>query len=162
MRQPTVIAAAILSIAASGAAAQDSDYVTNEEKLLELIEKNSGGLTRALTLPTGALEPSAIWIHIRTPDQQEEAAKIADLLREGVHLGPVTRGVELQPVQMVEVGPGEAQVRYFKSEDRATANEIARRMADAGIPAGAADFVDAFRDASFIETGHIEIWLADK
>ncbi len=154
-----VILTGLLCLAAAPAPAQSARE--QEETILDLIELNNGELTRTLVLPSSEVTPSKIWIHIRSPDQRDEAAKISNLLQEGVHLGRVTRSVDLRPVQEVGFGPDAAQVRYFKEEDRATANEIARQLTEAGLATTSENFVEAFKDASYIDVGHIEIWLPE-
>ncbi len=154
-----VVLTGLLCLAAAPAPAQTA---RDEEKtILDLIERNNGELTRALVLPSSQVTPSKIWIHIRSPEQRDEASEISDLLQDGVRLGRVTRSVDLRPVQEVGFGPDAAQVRYFKEEDRATANEIARRLTDAGIATTSENFVEAFKGASYIDVGHIEIWLPE-
>ena len=36
------------------------------------------------------------------------------------------------------------------------------RLTEAGIATRSANFVDAFKDVSYIDVGHIEIWLGDE
>jgi hypothetical protein len=160
MRQLTTAAA--LSLIAGAAAAADPS-TANEDTILDLIEKNyEFQRSRSLTGEDTDLSSSKIWIHIRNPAQRAEATKITEVLGDGVSLGPVRRDIDWRPVQQVTVGPDDAQVRYFKDEDRATANEIARRLTEAGIATRSANFVDAFKDVSYIDVGHIEIWLGDE
>ena len=154
---------AILSFCLLAGAAQAGDpTIASEDTILKLIDRNAEiPRTRALSFGVEELAPSKIWIHIRTPEQRADAAAIAEMLEGGVRMGPVTRGVNLWPVQEVTIGPEAAQVRFFKDEDRATANEIARRLTEAGLPTTPESFVEAFKDASYIDVGHIEIWLPD-
>ncbi|MEM9031083.1 MAG: hypothetical protein AAGB18_00425 [Pseudomonadota bacterium] len=158
MRRWTLIAACVAASTAQGF----DRSIASEDTILKLIDRNSEiPRTRALTFGAQELAPSKIWIHIRTPEQRADAAAILEMLEDGVRMGPVTRDVSLSPIQEVSIGPETAQVRFFKDEDRTTANEIARQLSEAGMPTAATSFVDAFKDASYIDIGHIEIWLPD-
>lgn len=162
MRYLTILLALLVPAGAVPAADKD---LASEDIILDLIDKNaenSYSATRSWTERSALPSPSKVWIHIRTDTQVNDADKIATLLSGGVHLGPVTRDVDLKPVQRVEIGPdGAAQVRYFKREDQATANEIARTLTQAGLPTHPESFVEEFRDATYIDVGHIEIWLPE-
>ena len=167
IRAALVLLVASLPVPAAAADTAETAGKTyaSDGELLDLIDENRRALTRGMTLSdnSGAPvpPPSNVWIHIRDAGQLASADKIAAVLEDGVHLGPVTREVDFRPVQEVAVGPDTAQVRYFRREDQTTAFEIASRLRAEGLDIEARSFVDAFADASYIQVGHIEIWLPE-
>lgn len=132
--------------------------------LLEQIEENRQTLTLkaplTFRLPEAILLPDAqLWMHVQNRLQSQRAGRLAEVLGEGVEVGGVARQIEIWPTQVVDFGPNEGQVRYFKPEDRATAERIAEIAGDMGLELAPTSMVESFAGADYLEIGHLEIWF---
>ena len=104
--------------------------------------------------------PARVWVHVREPEATPVAETLAELLSGSVAVGTVDRPIEMMPVQVVDDGPRQSQVRLFREVDRETAESIAEQLIAQLPDITVVDFTAAYAEASWIEPGHIEIRLA--
>lgn len=160
MIRATTLMAICALFAADAALAQSS-------KLLEQIEQNRQTLIlkAPLTLdatPVEELPAARLWFHVRSDRQGVRATRLAATLEAMHETGEIARGIELRPVQTVNFGPSEGQIRYFKEEDEATAQQIADIAGDMGLTLEPVSMVEKFADVDWIEVGHLEIWFPSR
>lgn len=98
----------------------------------------------------GMLKPR-VYFHISDTAQRAGAEQAATRLRT---YGVLVPGIELKP------GPVQAsELRYFKQDERVEADELAKQVAAAGVPARAM-YVRGHEESTRIRPRHFELWIA--
>lgn len=130
-------------------------------QLDELIKQNIRGAREsyedALDVGEDKLGPPRLWLHVRSDNQIQVAEDILNSLTDD-DLGVID--VESLPVQKVDFGPNESQLRYFKDVDdeqvRQLLDELKRLIPDLVLR----DLSNEYADVGWIKPGHYELWLS--
>lgn len=101
--------------------------------------------------------PARLWIHIRGKDQTTFAQEIYGRLKT-VELNG--RKVFAQPLQLVGSGPKNNELRFFKGEDSADAQELLKHLRGAMPNIQLKDLSAAYGGVGWIKPGHYELWIA--
>jgi hypothetical protein len=68
--------------------------------------------------------------------------------------------VDLKPTQLVNSGPQQTQLRFFRDADFTQAQALLGELRK-GIPGVVLSNLSAqYRQATWIDAGHVELWLA--
>jgi hypothetical protein len=142
-----VIGLAAVMLLASPASAQT---------LQGLIEQNIKATADRRADDAGPAAPE-LWIHVRTDSQRREVqAKLAWFKAIQV----TGRKLDVRPIQQVAVGPARSQLRFFKAADRLQAQALLAQVRRAVPAIVLEDMSSQYRQATWIEPGHFELWLA--
>lgn len=124
----------------------------------KLIDENVTATRRsaqALTIPPGKA-PARLWIHIRTQDQTTFAQEIYSRLT-AVDLNG--RKISAQPLQVVDNGPRNNELRFFRREDSVDAQELLKHLRRAIPNVQLKDLSAAYRGVESVGPGHYELWI---
>ena len=98
-----------------------------------------------------------LWVHVRNIKQEKAVKDISSWLNSIVLNGIK---VSFRPIQLVESGPSESQLRFFKQQDREQAEELLIELKKVLPVLQLRDFSNQFKDIGWIKRGHYELWLA--
>lgn len=98
-----------------------------------------------------------LWIHVRTAPQMTEAQGKVDWFKTIQVSG---QAVDVRPIQIVNSGPQQNQLRFFRPADRAQAQALLTELKKAIPVIALQDMSSQYRQASWIDSGHFELWLA--
>ncbi|KWC36272.1 hypothetical protein WL51_19345 [Burkholderia ubonensis] len=127
-------------------------------QLRGLINENIRSTTSsAVWLADDAKKTPKLWIHVRTESQKQIVQGNLDWFKS---LDVGGRKIELRPIQLVDSGPQQSQLRYFRSSDQDRAQALLAEIRKAVPHAVLRDMSDQYQQVSWIEPGHFELWLA--
>jgi hypothetical protein len=131
-------------------------YPASAQELQKLIEQNVKASAGRLANEAGTRTPD-LWIHVRSNTQRLEVqGKLAWFKAIQVN----GRKLDVRPIQQVATGPQQSQLRFFKATDR-TVGQMLLAQVSRAIPAVVLqDMSNEYRGASWIDSGHFELWLA--
>jgi hypothetical protein len=131
-------------------------YPASAQELQKLIEQNVKASAGRLANEAGTRPPD-LWIHVRSDTQRLEVqGKLAWFKAIQVN----GRKLDVRPIQQVATGPQQSQLRFFKATDR-TVGQMLLAQVSRAIPAVVLqDMSNEYRGASWIDSGHFELWLA--
>ena len=98
-----------------------------------------------------------LWIHVRNDAQRRAVQNRLDWFRM---LQVDGRRLNLRPLELVKSGPPQSQLRFFKSADRAQAQALLVELRKAVPLVALADMSRQYGEATWIDSGHFELWLA--
>src|SRR5262245_65011180 len=98
-----------------------------------------------------------LWIHVRSASQEQEVKAKLDWFQR---LKVDGRSVRVRPIQVVTDGPQQTQLRFFKAADRAMAQLLVAQLKKPLPGIALQDMSTQYRQVSWIEPGHVELWLA--
>lgn len=127
-----------------------------------LYGSSSGGGESATPTSVATLVPARIWLHIRHDDQRRFKASLNQTIGTTIPVRQVSRSLEWMPIQHVSAGPSRSEIRFFKDYDRETATVLRRAFAQQGTEVAIHDMTDRYATSTWIEPGHIEVWLSDE
>lgn len=129
--------------------------------LNELINQNVQDATQAYeqTLPSAQRNVSTaqLWVHIRNENQRPLAQAILARVK---NTALARRKIEAKTIEKVAYGPDQNQLRYFKREDRAQAQMLLEQLRPLVPRLELSDLSGQYNNASWLESGHYEVWLA--
>lgn len=132
-----------------------------DEKLESLIEQNIRAADKAyvqvVAPPDKVKKPINLWIHVRSEKQAKALEKVLVQIK-GIALENVELVVE--PVQLVDYGPQVNGLRFFKQEDKNNAKVLLAQLVDIIPNTKLRNLSKRYKTAAWIETGHMELWLA--
>jgi hypothetical protein len=120
------------------------------EQVLTQIETGPTSQLPTTTVPAEPELPPRVYIHIADENQRASAQTAQAKLREAGELVP---GIE----NVGDKSPQATELRYFKLEEAALADEITATLSAAGISAPAR-FIPGFENAK-IRPNHFELWF---
>ena len=103
------------------------------------------------------MQPSRLWIHLRSESQKKVGEEIFKAVSDIKLMG---RGIERKPLQFVDFGPRESQLRYFKERDEPEAKELMNILRRLIPEIKLKDFSREYAHINWIKTGHFELWLS--
>jgi multidrug efflux pump subunit AcrB len=98
-----------------------------------------------------------LWIHVRSDGQKRQVEEKLDWFRK---LQVEGRKVDMRPLQVVASGPAQSQLRYFKRADQAQAQALLAALKPAIPRVVLQDMSSQYGQATWIDPGHFELWLA--
>ncbi|MDD2775737.1 MAG: hypothetical protein PHU06_07270 [Gallionella sp.] len=129
--------------------------------LNELINKNIGDATQSFDkMRTTALQPASavqLWVHVRGDSQIALAQEILAQVAKTTFKQQI---VEQKPIQKVEAVPPKSQLRYFKKQNQAQAQELFDMLRQLIPELELSDVSSKYEKAGWIRSGHFELWLA--
>lgn len=102
-------------------------------------------------------KPLQLWIHLRSENQKKLGEEVYQQVIKAK--SPGIR-IEKQPFQVVNYGPSDSQLRYFKVEDKSDALELLKVLRLLLPKLEIRDFSSEYSDIYWIKRGHIELWLS--
>lgn len=130
-------------------------------QLDELIKQNIRGARDSYeeTLHVGEEESTSprLWLHVRSDDQMQVAQEILNSLTDH---DPGMISVKPLPVQKVDIGPDESQLRYFKDVDEEQVQQLLGQLKQLIPDLVLRDLSDDFANVGWIKPGHYELWLS--
>lgn len=130
-------------------------------QLYEMIEKNvkqsAKSYEQVVSSSQEKSEKPRLWIHVRSRVQEKMVLAASNWL-QGITLGK--RTIDLRPVQSVDAGPPESQLRYFKTRDKNEAEQLFRELKKALPRLQLKDFSRQNQGLDWLKPGHYELWLA--
>jgi hypothetical protein len=93
-----------------------------------------------------------VYFHIRDEIQRTPAKQLADTLESSAN-------VVVPGVRRVGTGPSETELRYFKSEERQEAEQIANDLTSLGLKVET-KYVPGFESSNKIRPRHYELWIS--
>jgi hypothetical protein len=129
--------------------------------LNELIQQNVKDSTRSydqVLRQTAPERPAPrLWIHVRSKEQKNAVTGIRDWLEQIEIKG---HKLDLRPIQLVESGPKDSDLRFFKKQDRETAEALFADLKKVIPSLELKDLSSQYRSVDFIKPGHYELWLS--
>jgi hypothetical protein len=98
-----------------------------------------------------------LWIHVRSAAQQQEVQGNLEWFK---HLQVAGRNVDVRPIQQVNAGPQQSQLRFFRSADQSQAQTLLTQLRKSIPSLALQDMSSQYRQVSWIDPGHFELWLA--
>lgn len=101
--------------------------------------------------------PPRLWIHVRSQEQMMAIKKPEiEAWLESIKLDD--KKIDLRPIELVDSGPKESQLRFFFKQDINQADQFLKKLKD-GLPLlQLKDFSGQYEN--ILEPGHFELWLA--
>ncbi len=152
MRYPVIGAAAAVAIALLPTESAMAQLPGLIERNIQSAVKSS---RRAIEDPQNAAPQ--LWIHVRSDAQKREVAQKLDWFKT---LQVAGRKVEVEPIQVVSTGPSQSQLRFFKEADQERAQALLAELRKAVPTLALQDLSSQYRQATWIDSGHFELWLA--
>jgi hypothetical protein len=134
-----------------------------EAGLRELIQQNVQDAEKSYDRTVSPIETQSttfrLWIHVPTEKQrrvgEEILEKFADTDSDG-------KGIENNPIQIIDNGPPDTQLRYFKKEDAPQAAELLSKLKKFIPNISLKDFSGQYSNIRWIKPGHLELWLSPR
>jgi hypothetical protein len=148
-----------LTCAAAALAAASIMSQSAAAQLPGLIEQN----IRSAVSSSGRLSGEAkketlqLWIHVRSEPQKREVQSKLGWFRS-LQVGG--RKVDVRPIQLVNNGPPQSQLRFFKEVDRAQAQTLVAEIRQAVPDVVLQNMSGQYQQVSWVDPGHFEFWLA--
>jgi hypothetical protein len=99
----------------------------------------------------------SLWINVSGERQIKIGEKILKRIAD-TDLGG--KDIESKPIQIVEDGPRNTQLRYFKKEDAPQAAELLSELEKFIPNINLKDYSRQYSNLSWIKPGHLELWLS--
>lgn len=125
-------------------------------RLIEQNVRSSTSAYKRLADESKASVPQ-LWIHVRS---QEQLRLVQSNLNWFKALSVEGRKASVRPTQLVDVGPQQSQLRYFRQADLRQAQLLLAEIRKAIPNVVLTDMSQQYQQASWIEPGHFELWLA--
>ncbi len=129
--------------------------------LNELINQNIEDATNAYDkMQSTAQQPATavqLWVHIRHDNQQNLAQEILDKVAKTEFQQQI---VEQKPIQKVATAPAKSQLRYFKKQNQAQAQELFDLLRQLIPTLELSDVSSQYEKAGWIRAGHFELWIS--
>lgn len=129
--------------------------------LKELIEQNvkdaSKSYDQVLIETEQQKNAARLWIHVRNEDQNKAVKEILEWLKS-IKLGGKT--IELRPIRLVEYGPNESDLRFFKKQDAEYAKHLLTKLKKILPKLELKDLSRQYKNIVWIKPGHYELWLS--
>jgi hypothetical protein len=123
-----------------------------------LIDQNIQSSTSAANrLADESKTASKLWIHVRSESQKQMVQGNFDWFK---NLSIGGRKIELRPIRLVNTGPNQSQLRYFRASDQDQAQALLAEIKKAVPRAVLQDMSGQYQQVNWIEPGHFELWLA--
>jgi hypothetical protein len=106
-------------------------------------------MERVRTSATAA--PARIYLHIRDELQRAAAERLAIAIRAPDR--------DVPGIERLDVGPAKTELRYFRSSDKAEAEQLAAQLRANGV-AVETKLVAGYEDSRRISPRHSAVWLA--
>jgi hypothetical protein len=90
-----------------------------------------------------------VYVHVRSESQRAWAEQLVQPLAK--------RGIRVTGIRVVNAGPGNADLRYFRPQEAGDAARVARALREVGVPAPRVKRVSGFEWRS--KPGQFELWL---
>jgi hypothetical protein len=148
-----------LTRAAAALAAVSIMSQTAAAQLPGLIQQN----IRSAVTSSGRLSGEAkketlqLWIHVRSEPQKREVEGKIGWFRS-LQVGG--RKVDVRPIQLVNTGPPQSQLRFFKQADMAQARTLVAEIRKAVPDVVLQNMSGQYQQVSWVDPGHFEFWLA--
>lgn len=163
-----VILAAVLATMATPVLAKDvkSLIKSNSETLTqstEQIKARSSALKLSLSdAAIGGADLPAVtfWPHLRGGDYRSDLRAVLANIVDGVEVNGSSRAVDLQQTQVLDFGPNQSQIRFFKEADADSAKALQGWLARQGLAVEIVNLTERYKDQSWIKVGHFELWVA--
>ena len=97
--------------------------------------------------------PARIYFHISTSEQRTGAQSLRERLIPKLGSGFSVPGIERKD------GPTSNELRFFKKEEGAEANEIAKALRELGLSVDVKDLSSKYQNSTGIRPRHYELWL---
>ena len=128
--------------------------------LNELIEQNVYGTARPSRQSIENVQQGVmprLWIHVRSNEQQKAVSDKLDWFRR-IQLNGIN--IEIRPIQLVQSGPAESQLRFFRKQDKAEAVQLLRELRKILPQLRLQDLSERYKNYEAAYAGHYELWLA--
>jgi len=150
MRQIVLVAVVIL-ISLRHADAQLNELIQqNVQDAAQSYERTSSPIQRSA-------ESARLWVHVRNDRQKEIGEKLLKIVTNGNVEG---RKIEAKPIQLVDVGPNNSQLRFFKREDEKEATELVEMLRKYIPELQLRDLSSQYANVVWLKSGHYELWLS--
>lgn len=147
----TILLAIILSLLA----------INVKAELNELIQQNVINSDNSYEQIFSTVEqvriPSRLWIHLRTEKQMKLGEEIYQQLTKANLPGI---DIEKKPIQLVNYGPRDSQLRYFNAKDEPNAKKLLEALRVLFPKLDIKDFSSEYSNIQWIKPGHFELWLS--
>lgn len=148
---------AVMSVALALFSQHASGMVPLGDLINQNVKDASGAYQKTLPAPQRATEPVQLWVHIRSASQKPLAEEILGRVAKA---RPGAPRIEQKPVQTVDSGPRNTQLRFFKKPDEAQARELFEILRPLIPQLELKDLSRDYGDVGWIKPGHFELWLS--
>jgi len=104
--------------------------------------------TPAAASPIARSTPT-VYVHVRSERERERLQTLARTL--------AAQGIRVVDVKVINKGPSVADLRYFRDEDKDTAQAVQKAMVSAGVPVPRLSRMNGYEGST--RPGHFEAWL---
>lgn len=130
-------------------------------RLNDLIKQNVYDTTRIYDKQSIATEQQKVtprlWIHVRSKEQHKAVLGALDRFKR-INLNG--RALELRTIQLVNSGPQDSQLRYFRKQDKDEAVLLLKELQKMHSPIRLQDMSARYKGMEAVNAGHYELWLA--
>jgi hypothetical protein len=102
--------------------------------------------------PDASAKPR-VYIQIQNDGQRRGADRAIQALKDAQFFVP--------PIQTLQTGPDETEVRYFRKDEREEAERVARILTNASIANAGAKLVAGYENSKRIRPRHYEVWFGN-
>jgi hypothetical protein len=128
------------------------------QELKGLIEQNinsqKSSTERHSKEPTKATPQ--LWIHVRSEEQKRAVQGKIEWFRS---LAIAGQKVEVRPIQVVNAGPQQSELRFFRRADQTQAQALLAEVKKGIPPTVLKDMSSQYQQVGWIGQGHYELWL---
>jgi hypothetical protein len=137
--------------------------ISAEAGLRELIQRNVQDAEKSYEQTISPIETRSktfrLWIHVPTEKQRRVGKEI---LKRFAESGLDEKEIENNPIQVIDNGPPDTQLRYFKKEDLSQASELLSKLKRFIPNISLKDFSRQYSNIKWIKPGHLELWLSPR
>ena len=101
------------------------------------------------TASTAARTTPTVYVHVRSQRERDRLQTLARTL--------AAQGIRVVDVKVINKGPSVADLRYFRDEDKDTAQIVQKAMVSAGVPVPRLSRMNGYEGST--RPGHFEAWL---
>ncbi len=128
-----------------------------DDLIKQNIQDAAKSYDRTLSPVQRSTEPARLWVHVRSDSQERIGDEILNIVTD---TKLEERSIEWKPVQVVDFGPRESQLRYFKRQDESEARELFGILRGLIPQLELKDLSRQFARVGWIKSGHYELWLS--
>lgn len=133
-----------------------NSYAQLNELIKRNVKKSTDSYELLLKSTEKTRETPRLWIHVRS-STQEKTIQDAGVWLKSISLGG--RTIEVRPIQILNTGPSESQLRFFRIQDKKEAEQLLHELKKALPQLQLKDFSRQYQGIDWLKPGHYELWL---
>jgi len=133
-----------------------NSYAQLDELIKRNVKKSAESYELLLKSPEETRGAPRLWLHVRS-SAQEKTIQETGVWLKSISLGG--RTIEVRPIQILNTGPSESQLRFFRIQDKNEAEQLFHELKKALPQLQLKDFSRQYQSIDWLKPGHYELWL---